>query len=566
MAAKLDRVTGIANQRIIGNYSVVEDYEKDKVCGDGLNGAVWKAKLLENPKWPAAQKDVVLKTMTKQALAERKWLELIAECEVGLLLDHPFICRLLRVYEAPKDITLVLEYCAGGDLFDRFAAAGKFSEKAAKLTCVQMLSAIKYLRAQNVVHRDIKLENWLYATDDPRSPVCLTDFGFATFYDPEGEKPLTEMMGSPYYVAPEVLKQSYGMECDIWSTGVIAFMLLSGIAPYSGESLEETFNNIINKQLEFHEGKFSGVSEEAKNFLSAILERDTKKRPSAAEALEHPWTRDLAERRFKMTAEVRAESMEMLLNLAKETTLRRAVMICIGGGAQTESYRDARRQFLDLDLTGSGTISKESFMELSKAYCKDGAEAEELFKKLDIHDHKELQYSQFLAAYMNLELVEDEDAILRAFRVFDADRDGFITVADLEKVLVSSRFGNDGARMLQEVGCEDPGGLDLNRFRAMVLSPSGATPARPGGPALISPKRVKLVDDSDIGGAGEGKRERSKVTRTPSMIHPELARSISLIRPPCKQSPSGGSGTDLAGSGATATGISNDPVSPKLSL
>merc|ERR1719238_2545575 len=221
------------------------------------------------------------------------------------------------------------------------------------------------------------------------------------------------------------------MECDIWSTGVIAFMLLSGIAPYSGESLEETFNNIINKQLEFHEGKFSGVSEEAKNFLSAILERDIKKRPSAAEALEHAWTRDLAERRFKMTAEVRAESMEMLLNLAKETTLRRAVMICIGGGAQTKSYRDARRQFLDLDLTGSGTISQESFMELSKAYCDD-AEAKQLFQKLDIHDHKELQYSEFLAAYMNLELVEDEDAILRAFRVFDVDRDGSISIKDLE--------------------------------------------------------------------------------------------------------------------------------------
>merc|ERR1719326_615886 len=110
-----------------------------------MNGGVWKARLLPNAKWPAAQKDVVLKTLPKEGLADRKLKELLAECEVGLLLDHPFICRLLRVYEAPKDITLVLEYCAGGDLFDRFAAAGKFSEKAAKLTCVQMLSAIKYL-------------------------------------------------------------------------------------------------------------------------------------------------------------------------------------------------------------------------------------------------------------------------------------------------------------------------------------------------------------------------------------------------------------------------------------
>merc|ERR1719201_55826 len=115
------------------------------------------------------------------------------------------------------------------------------------------------------------------------------------------------------------------------------------------------------------------------------MNRDVKARLTPAQAHEHVWLRDLAERRFKMTAEVRAESMEMLYNLARETDLRRSVMICIGGGAQTKSYRDARRQFLDLDLTGSGTISQESFMELSKAYCDD-AEAKQLFQKLDIHD------------------------------------------------------------------------------------------------------------------------------------------------------------------------------------
>merc|ERR1719201_471453 len=187
------------------------------------------------------------------------------------------------------------------------------------------------------------------------------------------------------------------------------------------------------------------------------MNRDIKSRPSPTQALEHVWTRDLAERRFKMTAEVRAESMEMLLNLARETDLRRAVMICIGGGAQTKSYRDARRQFLDLDLTGSGTISQESFMELSKAYCRDDAEAKQLFQKLDIHDHKELQYSEFLAAYMNLELVEDEDAILRAFRVFDADKDGTISIKDLQVVFANM----DGLRMLEEAGCKTEGGMDL---------------------------------------------------------------------------------------------------------
>jgi Ca2+-binding EF-hand superfamily protein len=217
--------------------------------------------------------------------------------------------------------------------------------------------------------------------------------------------------------------------------------------------------------------------------------------------------------------------MEMLLNLAREPALRRAVMITIGVGARTKTYRDARRQFLDLDLTGSGTIAQESFMELSKEYCRDDAEATELFKKLDIHDHKELQYSEFLAAYMNLELVEDEDAILRAFRVFDADRDGSISVTDLEKVFANM----DGRRMLEEVGCIEPGGMDLSKFRLMVLTPSA-----PGSPSSAKAnKRVHLVDN-DLGGAGESPKKSEKVQRTPSLIHPEMARSISVIRPPCK--------------------------------
>ena len=107
-----------------------------------MNGDVWKARLRANPKWPAAQKDVVLKSLEKQGITDRSLKQLVSECEVGLLLDHPLICRLLRVYDSPKDVTLVLEYCSGGDLYDRVDQAGYFTEKSAKLTCVQMLTAV----------------------------------------------------------------------------------------------------------------------------------------------------------------------------------------------------------------------------------------------------------------------------------------------------------------------------------------------------------------------------------------------------------------------------------------
>jgi calcium-dependent protein kinase len=528
LSAKLDRVSGLANQRIIGNYAVLEDYTKDKVVGIGISGEVWKARLLPNPKWTEAQKDVVLKSLKKRGLSDRKLAQLIRECEVGLVLDHPLICRLLRVYDTAEDVTLVLEYCDGGDLFDRIARAGRFTEKAAQLTCVQMLSAVKYLRAQHVVHRDIKLENWLYATNDPRSPVCLTDFGFATYFDQEVDPPLTEMMGSSYYIAPEVFHQSYGIECDVWSTGVIAYMLLSGAAPFSGKDQEQTFIEIVNKTLEFPPEQWKDVSNVGKDFITRVLTRDTKKRLSPTAALEHAWLKELKDKRFRMTDDVRNESMEMLLNLARETSLRRAVMISIGMGAQTKTYRDARRQFLDLDLENTGTITQRSFIELSRVHGIDPEEATQLFRRLNDHkrpsvsinDCRELEYSEFVAAYLNVELVEDDDTILRAFNIFDVDRDGYVSKKDLEKV-----FGNkDCVRMLEEVGCREPKGMDLPHFKAMVLQQDTDTP--PGSP---SKKRIEL-DDNDFGGGVEVKRNKN-LCRTPSLANAELQRSISMIRP-----------------------------------
>ena len=133
--ANLDHVSGIANQCIVGAYSVFEDYSKEKVVGEGMSGEVWKARLLQNPKWGEPQKDVVLKELKKQGLSDRKFKEILTECEVGLLLDHPLICRLLRVYDSPKSVTLVLEYCNGGDLFDRVSKAGHFIEKDVKVEC-----------------------------------------------------------------------------------------------------------------------------------------------------------------------------------------------------------------------------------------------------------------------------------------------------------------------------------------------------------------------------------------------------------------------------------------------
>jgi Ca2+-binding EF-hand superfamily protein len=307
-------------------------------------------------------------------------------------------------------------------------------------------------------------------------------------------------------------------------------MLLTGTAPFNGKDMEGTFLEIMKGTLEFPREYWKDISHEAKDFLTRVLTRDVKKRFSPAAALEHVWLKELFDRRFKMTMDVRNESMEMLLNLARETALRRAVMICIGGGATTKTFRDARRQFLDLDLENTGTITQKSFIELCNARNISTEEATQLFQKLDINDYKELSYSEFLAAYLNLELVEDEDALLRAFHIFDVDQDGYISTTDLDTVFENQ----DCVRMLEEVGCHAPEGMDLQHFKLMVLQPA----INASGSSL---KRSEL-EDNDMGGweVGSPKR-RNDLCKTASLFNAELHRSMSIVRPAFRMTKEDGS-------------------------
>merc|ERR1719252_42138 len=147
MEEKLLRINGFVQRRIVHDYPYTDDYTVGKVIGSGVSGDVYQAKLKKNAKWMAAQKDVVLKTLPKKNISERKLEELVAETEVGLILDHPMICRVMRVYETDADVTLVLEYCSGGDMFDRLAGLGKYTESMAQQTMVQMLTALQYLKS-----------------------------------------------------------------------------------------------------------------------------------------------------------------------------------------------------------------------------------------------------------------------------------------------------------------------------------------------------------------------------------------------------------------------------------
>ena len=195
-------------------------------------------------------------------------------------------------FEDEKRYYLVTEICKGGELFDEVLQRGKFSERDAAVLLKQVLSCVNYCHKNNIVHRDLKPENILLEQNKEFDQIKIIDFGTSLVYDPS--KPLDEKLGTPYYIAPEVLNKSYDSKCDIWSVGVITFILLSGQPPFNGDNDKEIMKKVRSGKFNFDSPAWNQVSDSAKDFIRKLLTYDASKRPDAEKAMKHPWIAELS--------------------------------------------------------------------------------------------------------------------------------------------------------------------------------------------------------------------------------------------------------------------------------
>ena len=204
------------------------------------------------------------------------------ELEILKEVNHPNIIRLIEIHEEKKWIHIIMELCTGGSLFDRIAAntqedKGPFPEKDAAKLVRDMLSAIAYCHdVKHIVHRDLKPENFLYLTPSEDSPIKIIDFGLSRHDTALGI--MTTKVGTPYYVSPEVLNCEYTKSCDIWSIGVLAYVILCGYPPFEGFSEKEIFDRIRIGRFEFPSPEWDDISEDAKDFIKSILKKNPKER------------------------------------------------------------------------------------------------------------------------------------------------------------------------------------------------------------------------------------------------------------------------------------------------
>jgi len=264
--------------------AITDDFDVGQTLGTGHFS---KVKLGTNKK---TGEKVAIKIINKPTGSKIAMLK--AEVDILMKCDHPNIVKMYKCYETDKIHYLVLELLTGGELFDTIIAKGHYSEADARQVTITLLDGIRYLHTQNVAHRDLKPENILLKDKTNAAAIKITDFGLSKIFadDAAGEVIMKTACGTPGYVAPEVLgHDAYSSQVDLWSIGVIVYILLCGFPPFYGDNDAQMFKRIKAGQYKFLAPYWDPISADAKDFVRNLLVVDPKKRMTAAEALNHKW-------------------------------------------------------------------------------------------------------------------------------------------------------------------------------------------------------------------------------------------------------------------------------------
>ncbi|KAH7544391.1 hypothetical protein ACOSP7_030385 [Xanthoceras sorbifolium] len=385
------------------------------------------------------------------------------------LSGQPNIVEFKGAYEDRQSVHLVMELCAGGELFDRIIAKGHYSERAAASICRAIVNVVHVCNFMGVMHRDLKPENFLLSSKDENALLKATDFGLSVFIE-EG-KVYRDIVGSAYYVAPEVLRRRYGKEMDIWSAGVILYILLSGVPPFWAEKEKGIFDVILQGDIDFESPPWPTISGSAKDLVRRMLTQDPKKRITSAQVLEHPWIREGGEASDKPIDSAVLSRMKQFRAMNK---LKKLALKVIAENLSTDEIQGLKQMFTNIDTDNSGTITYD---ELKAGLARLGsklteAEVQQLMEAADVDGNGTIDYIEFITATMHRHKLERDEHLYKAFQHFDKDSSGFITVDELETAMKEYGMGDDDTikEIISEVDTDNDGRINYDEFCAMMRS------------------------------------------------------------------------------------------------
>lgn len=451
-----------------------EFYDRLEHIGEGSYGLVVKVK-------PKLTNEVrAMKIISKQNIIFGvKEADILNEIKILKSLDHPNIIKIYEFFKDESFYYIISEFCEEGDLVTKMEAQknGVFTEKVACNIMKQILSAVGYLHSKKIFHGDLKLENILvdssyyknswggyshnsqnFALSENRNlfDIKLIDFGCSKIFAKEYD--MTDVIGSSCYLAPEVLENNYDELCDIWSCGVIMFILLSGKMPFSGRTEEEILENVSKGKFDLKQKEFLKVSLEAKDLICKLLTYNPKQRPNARAALRHPWFKVNSEKPILSDIPNVKQALENLLKFRAERKFQQAVITFITHNLiRSEEVNNLRKIFECIDRDSDARINKadikHAFLEVFGRKL-EGSEMEQLFKNIDHDNSGYIEYEEFIRATISKETVLNEDNLRMGFNLFDIDSNGFISAEEINKTIGGGKSIPDNlmVELLAEIG------------------------------------------------------------------------------------------------------------------
>ncbi|KAK2967819.1 hypothetical protein RJ640_027713, partial [Escallonia rubra] len=362
---------------------------------------------------------------------------------------HPNIVSLKNTYEDDNAVHIVMELCEGGELFDRIVARGHYTERAAAGVMRTIVEVVQMCHRHGVMHRDLKPENFLFANKKETAPLKAIDFGLSVFFKP-GEV-FNEIVGSPYYMAPEVLKRNYGPEVDVWSAGVILYILLCGVPPFWADPWPK-------------------VSDNAKDLVKKMLDPDPKRRLTAQGVLEHPWIQNAKKAPNVPLGEVVKSRLKQfsVMNKLKKRALR--VVAEHLSGEEAAGMKEA------FDMMDTSKRNKINLEELRSGLQNLGhqipdADLQILMEAADVDGDGTLNYGEFVAISVHLRKMANDEHLHKAFAFFDRNQSGFIEIEELRHALSDEDDANTEEvinAIMHDVDTDKDGRISYEEFSAMM--------------------------------------------------------------------------------------------------
>ena len=456
---------------------ITQFYEVQKKIGEGAYGKIYKVKNKQSGDIRA------MKQITKTKITDMGKFQ--TEIKILSMLDHPNIVRLFEVIEDDKYYNLLEELCTGGELLTR-AQNNELKEKDIARIFNQIMSGVAYIHGMGIAHRDLKLENILFSSEKPSSPIKIIDFGFSVFLGKNNEnskdketenekktvyKRLKSKVGTLYYISPEIIKGNYDEKCDIWACGVILYILLAGYPPFNGNTDKEVYNQITNIKLDFEKERWKNISKYAKELIKNML-TPAKNRFTAKQVLSSKWLevklKDDIDENISTALDYRRINKYKTYN-----KLKKAILTFIASRLSSEESAQIRNIFYNIDEDKNGYISYEDFRKyLVNEYDIDDVieneeELQKGFESVDIDHNNQIDYTEFIAANLDEKIFLKTEKLKEAFRIFDINDNGAIKRDDIIRVMKLENVSNKNEiadKIIEENDFDKDGKINFKDF------------------------------------------------------------------------------------------------------